>query len=706
MRRACRVAAVFLVTTLGAVAGCSSEAPRDAAEDDLAAQLQHDTGVAWTVYREPGSHAIRFLAPERPVAIGSGTPEDKARAFFARYRSALHASGQPDELELVSTATDARGGIHIRFEHTLPGTALPVFRTGTTAHFTADGSIYWMAPDFPADDTNVDAHATQTSEQAAAAAVAYVKATCGTSRREPVAAAPELGALRDAQGVTALVYRVAVSAESAGCIAPTAFVDARSGGVVELEETARGILSPKIPGSRFYRALDAGSDTKQISVVDSSVAGPGRYSMVSTDAQGGRVLTHALGSESPLATGDIEQWEVGSSPRGAGVDAHFHAGPALAFLRKFSAKFESHKRFGTPPLSTDVHVYVHDNSNGAANAFADRASESPDALHFGDGDYPHVPNALPFSAAYDVVAHEMAHLVIKHTSQLAPAFEPGALDESFADAMGAAAEHEVAPNDVNNFLVGEGAFFKGPPGETALRSMSDPRRFGDPDHVEDKVPCVGVKETDPRNVPTDTNDNCGVHHNAGIPNRAFSLMVTGGALYKLAPGKAPELRPIGVPAGIGWSQATEVVYWATTGLQPTAGFAVAALAEVVESANVNIAAGQTVACAWLAVGIYEPRNPIEATVLATVCKPPAQKSAVVPPPPPPPSNVSPSNLCSGHGDAFVCDPAFPNQAVVCKSGTTTQPPSSVFCADLAQVCKKTSSTDPTAVTVDGVIACE
>jgi hypothetical protein len=308
------------------------------------------------------------------------------------------------------------------------------------------------------------------------------------------------------------------------------------------------------------------------------------------------------------------------------------------------------------------------------------------------------------SAAYDVVAHELAHLIIKRTSQLAPAFEPGALDESFADVMGAAAEHAVAPSDTNNFLFGEGAFFKGPPGKVAFRSMSAPQSLGDPDHLENKLPCRGEKETDPNNVPTDKNDMCWVHKNDGIPNRAFSLMVTGGALYELTPGKAPKLRPVGVPAGIGWSQATEVVYWATTGLQPTAGFAVAALAQVAESANVNIGIGQTVACAWLAVGIYEPRNPVEAMVLATVCKPPAQKAPSAPPPPP--SKVTASDLCSGHGDSVVCDPLVPSQAVACKNGAMSQPPATVFCADLAQACKRTSSADPTAIIVDGVIVCE
>jgi Zn-dependent metalloprotease len=703
MHRFRRAATCSILATL-AVAGCSSDDRPEPTENDLAAQLEHDTAVAWTVYREPGTRAIRFLAPERPVAFGTGTPEEKARTFFARYRSALHASGKPEELELVSTATDRRGGMHVRFEHSLPGTGLPVFRTGTTAHFTADGSMYWLAPDFPADDTVVDAHATLTRDQASAAAIEHVKTACRTLGADAVAAGPELGALRDAHGGTALVYRVAVSTQGAGCIAPVAFVDARSGAVVELEETARRVLSPKVPGSRFYRALDAQGDKKQIDVVDSSVAGPDRFTMMSTDAQGGRIWTHAFGSNAPLTTDDIEQWEPRAPVRGAAVDAHSFAGSALTFLRTFSAKFERHKRFGIPPLSTDVHVYVHDNTRGAENAFAVADATLGDSVHFGDGDYPEVANALPMSAAYDVVAHELAHLVIQQTSRFAPAFEPGALDESFADVMGAAAEHALAPNDENNFLVGEGAFFKGPPGKVALRSMSAPQSLGDPDHLENKVPCRGEKDTDPKNVPTDKNDMCNIHQNAGIPNRAFSLMVTGGALYKLTSGKAPELRPVGVPTGIGWSLATEVVYWAGTGLQPTAGFAVAALAQVAESANVNIGIGQTVACAWLTVGIYEPRSPVEAMVLATVCKPPGQKAPLVAPPPR--SNVTGSDLCSGHGDSFVCDPLVPSQAVVCKNGAMTQPAQTVFCADLTQACKKTSSTDPTAVTVDGVIACE
>ncbi len=89
------------------------------------------------------------------------------------------------------------------------------------------------------------------------------------------------------------------------------------------------------------------------------------------------VLTHPFDSDAPLTTGDIKEWEATAGVRGSGVDAHFFSGRAIAFLRPFSARFESHKRFGTPPLSADVHVYVHDNSQRnslGTNAYASRSS--------------------------------------------------------------------------------------------------------------------------------------------------------------------------------------------------------------------------------------------------------------------------------------------------------------------------------------------
>jgi len=169
--------------------------------------------------------------------------------------------------------------------------------------------------------------------------------------------------------------------------------------------------------------------------------------------------------------------------------------------------------------------------------------------------------------------------------------------------MGAAAEHALYPNDARNFTIGEGLFIPGIAGATALRSMVTPQTFSDPDHNDRKVPCSGTPR---KGTPPEGNDYCGVHSNSGIPNRAFSLTVSGGSLYDFAAGR-PVLRPVGVPTGIGWDMATEITYWATTGLSPTANFENAALAQIAEAAIVGGApAVLTVTCAWYSVGVFTP----------------------------------------------------------------------------------------------------
>jgi hypothetical protein len=89
MRTIRRPIGIPLLALSASIIACSSapEAP------DLAAQLASDTGIAWTVYTDPRSHEVRFLAPKTPVAVGEGSPEEKARAFFSRYKDSLHGSG-------------------------------------------------------------------------------------------------------------------------------------------------------------------------------------------------------------------------------------------------------------------------------------------------------------------------------------------------------------------------------------------------------------------------------------------------------------------------------------------------------------------------------------------------------------------------------------------------------------------------------------
>ncbi len=127
-----------------------------------------------------------------------------------------------------------------------------------------------------------------------------------------------------------------------------------------------------------------------------------------------------------------------------------------------------------------------------------------------------------FSAALDVVAHELTHGVTDYTSNLIYQNESGALNEAFSDMMGTAVEfYFQQPGSGNlraDYLLGEDVFRPG-----GIRSMSDPAAYGDPDHYSRRY--------------TGPADNGGVHINSGIANNAFYLAIEGGV--------EPHVRPVG-----------------------------------------------------------------------------------------------------------------------------------------------------------------
>lgn len=118
--------------------------------------------------------------------------------------------------------------------------------------------------------------------------------------------------------------------------------------------------------------------------------------------------------------------------------------------------------------------------------------------------------------ALDIVAHEMTHFLTANTSRLSTRDTPGALNEAFSDIMGTAVEFFFqAPGDglqQADYLVGEDII--DPLLAGFNRSLADPQRFGDPDHVSKLF--------------TGTTDNGGVHTNSLIASHAFYLAVEGG----------------------------------------------------------------------------------------------------------------------------------------------------------------------------------
>lgn len=120
-----------------------------------------------------------------------------------------------------------------------------------------------------------------------------------------------------------------------------------------------------------------------------------------------------------------------------------------------------------------------------------------------------------FSAADDVVGHELTHGVTEFTSHLFYFYQSGAINESFSDVWGEFIDQTNGAGDDSagvKWLLGEDV-----PGFGALRDMEDPPTFGDPDRMLSA------------NYACNDTDSGGVHTNSGVNNKAAFLMTDGGS---------------------------------------------------------------------------------------------------------------------------------------------------------------------------------
>jgi Zn-dependent metalloprotease len=145
-----------------------------------------------------------------------------------------------------------------------------------------------------------------------------------------------------------------------------------------------------------------------------------------------------------------------------------------------------------------------------------------------------------FPLADDVVAHELTHGVTQYESNLFYYYQSGAINESFSDLWG---EYFDQTNSQGNdaaevkWLIGEDVSGLG-----AMRSMSNPPAYGDPDKMSSA------------NYYEGGNDNGGVHTNSGVNNKAVYLMVNGETFN----GKTV--------TALGWDKTAAIYYEANTNL--------------------------------------------------------------------------------------------------------------------------------------------
>ncbi|HJQ64980.1 MAG TPA: M4 family metallopeptidase [Gemmatimonadales bacterium] len=219
-------------------------------------------------------------------------------------------------------------------------------------------------------------------------------------------------------------------------------------------------------------------------------------------------------------------------------EAYVNAGHAYAFYRAVFGRNSLDDR--AMVLRSSVHL-----SRKLNNAFWDGSQ-----MVYGDGDgeiFVHLPRPL------EVVAHELTHGVIAHTSGLVYRGEAGALNESFADVMGSLVKqwHHRQTARRADWLIGRQMM--GPALRArALRTLTGRKAFeGDPLLGTDPQP---KHYRDRIRIP---DPDVAAHLNSGIPNHAFYLVAT-----RLG--------------GYAWTRAGAIWYEAMTTLPSRCNFATAA----------------------------------------------------------------------------------------------------------------------------------
>ncbi len=137
-----------------------------------------------------------------------------------------------------------------------------------------------------------------------------------------------------------------------------------------------------------------------------------------------------------------------------------------------------------------------------------------------------------FTAALDVIGHELTHGVTQYSAGLSYTGQTGALNEHVSDVFGILVKQFTLGQSAqeSDWIIGEGLFGPSVNGK-GIRSMAAPgTAYDDPVLGRDPQPAHL------RDYVNTTDDNGGVHINSGIPNRAFYLAAStlGGPAWDVA----------------------------------------------------------------------------------------------------------------------------------------------------------------------------
>lgn len=230
-----------------------------------------------------------------------------------------------------------------------------------------------------------------------------------------------------------------------------------------------------------------------VSFTADNSAGPYRLRQT---ADGGGIQTYDLNNGTNYNNAvDVTSSSTNFTSNPTGVQAHFGAERTYKY---FSQKYGRNSYNNTGGV---IKSYVSYSTN-YVNAFWDGSR-----MTYGDG------NGTQYGplVSLDICGHEISHGVTEYSANLVYSYQSGALNESFSDIFGESIEKFASGS--NDWLMGDDIGAGGSGG--ALRSMSNPNAYGDPDTYQGT------------NWYSGSGDSGGVHTNSGVQNFWFYVLSVG-----------------------------------------------------------------------------------------------------------------------------------------------------------------------------------
>lgn len=484
--------------------------------------------------RRADNGTVRWMNGELGRAEASKRGLDRigeALRVLDDHADVLRLRSPSQELRSIELVDDHLGFTHARFEQTYNG--VPVWGRDLYVHFDAQGEVYAVNGSYEPTPLGVDTEMRLSADAAYDVVVAdlksagrwaplpaHIAAQFGLDQEESQAVLYPLedGTIRPAYqiilhpnlvewftyivdaGDGSILNRIArhctlyndpdadnaaISISGIPAFDPqsTATGSFHSAQAVDLNGVAQSLRVYQHTDNLYYKIWDLPGFSVANSTMPNELAGGAiTLSANNQELQQGVELTHI--------TSTNNTW---TDP--ASVSAHYNMRKAFDYFR------DVHNRKAIDDNNQSLISIIHITENGQQ---VDNAFWNGRMMIYGNGR----EVFKPLAGSLDTGGHEMSHGVIQHTANLIYQFQPGALNESFADVFGVLI-------DPDNMLLGETIM---QPGRgIALRDLLNPNNpqvlSPQPAHMSEF-----------REMPIDQ-DNGGVHVNSGIPNRAAALIM-------------------------------------------------------------------------------------------------------------------------------------------------------------------------------------